>query len=120
MSGGNGRDPDNDRDSGTLAPMGSLSELVLEVVGQLADVDRIDAAEEAVWQRSGRPFAALAANALEVRLQPPVARAALRTPDTEPSRRGEGWVRFAPPMLDQFAGDRVVAWIESGWRHAAE
>jgi hypothetical protein len=120
MSGGNGRDPGRDRDSGRSPPPGRLVELVLEVVGQLADVDRIDADEEAVWQRSGRPFAALAADALEVRLQPPVARAALRTPDTEPSRRGEGWVRFAPPTLDQFAADRVAAWIESAWRHAAD
>jgi hypothetical protein len=119
MSGGNGRDPEGRRDA-RLAPPGRLAELVLEVVSQLADVDRIERDEEAVWQRSGRPFAALDGDVLEVRLQPPVARAALRTPDTGPSRHGEGWVRFAPPTPDQFATDRVVAWIESAWRHAAD
>jgi hypothetical protein len=120
MSGGNGREPGDGGEGQPAAPR-MLAGLVLEVVGQLADVDRIDADEGTVWQRSGRPFAALATDTLEVRLQPPVARAALRTPDTGPSRRGEGWVRFAPPpSLDQFAADRVAAWIESAWRHAAD
>jgi hypothetical protein len=120
MSGGNGREPGGDRDARTSAAPGGLAELVLEVVGQLGDVGRIDGDDEAVWQRAGRPFAALAGDALEVRLLPPVARAALRTPDTRPSRRGEGWVRFAPPTLDQFAADRVAAWLQSAWRHAAD
>jgi hypothetical protein len=120
MSGGNGREPGGKPDA-RLAPPGQLVELASEVVSQLADVDRIDGDDEAIWQRSGRPFAVLAGDALEVRLQPSVARAALRTPDTGPSRRGEGWVRFAPPpSLDQFAADRVAAWIESAWRHAAD
>jgi hypothetical protein len=118
MSGGNGRDP-GDGGEGPAEP-DMLAELVLEVVDQLAGVDRIDDDDGALWRRAGRPFAALAGGALEVRLQAPVAHAALRTPDTAPSKRGEGWVRFAPPSLDRFAADRVAAWLESAWRHAAD
>jgi hypothetical protein len=120
MSGGNGRDPGGDRDAKDLATPVGLVDLAREVVGELADVSRIDGDDGAVWQRAGRPFASLAAGALEVRLQPPVARAALRTPDTSASPRGEGWVRFAPSVLDRFAADRAAAWLESAWRHAAD
>jgi hypothetical protein len=118
MSCGNGRDP-GDGGEGPADP-DMLAKLVLEVVDQLAGVDRVDDDDGAVWQRAGRPFAALGGGALEVRLQAPVAHAALRTPDTAPSRRGEGWVRFAPASLDRFAADRVAAWLESAWRHAAD
>jgi hypothetical protein len=58
--------------------------------------------------------------ALEVRLRPAVAAAALRTPDVEASARGAGWVRFAPPDVDEFARDRAVAWLESAIRLAIE
>ena len=53
-----------------------------------------------------------------MRLEPLVATAALRTPDTTASSRGPGWVRFAPAALDRFAADRAIAWIEHAWRHA--
>jgi hypothetical protein len=56
--------------------------------------------------------------AAEFRLDPPVAAAALRTPDTGPSRRGEGWVRFRPDVLDHHALDRAEAWFGSAWRRA--
>jgi hypothetical protein len=98
----------------------SLAELVLAIVGQLPDVSRVDDDDGAVWRRAGRAFASLAGDALEVRLQAPVARAALRTPDTRESPRGEEWVRFAPSELHRFAADRAAAWLESAWRHAAE
>lgn len=70
--------------------------------------------------RAGHPFAALTEHEIEVRLEPLVATAALRTPDTTESPRGPGWVRFAPPALDRFAADRAVAWIEHAWRHAGK
>ena len=97
----------------------SLPSLVVAVTDGLADVERVEAKDEVTWARSGHPFAALAGDLLEVRLQEPVARAALRTPDTSASARGEGWVRFAPASLDRYAADRARAWIESAWRHAA-
>ena len=64
--------------------------------------------------------AVLAADAVELRLRPSVAAAALRTPDVTPSARGAGWVRFTPAALDDFARDRAVAWLESAVRLAAE
>ncbi len=57
--------------------------------------------------------------AAEFRLDPAVAAAARRTPDTSPSDRGPDWVRFAPEELDEHAADRAVAWLGSAARRAA-
>jgi len=103
--------------NGSKAP--SLSSLVSVVTDGLAGAERTESKGEVTWVRSGRPFAALVGDVLEVKLQEPVARAALRTPDTSASARGEGWVRFAPATLDRYAADRARAWVESAWRHAA-
>ena len=67
-----------------------------------------------------KPFAVLDGGALEVRLDPTVAAAALRTPDTDASLRGHGWVTFSPSVLDQLAVDRAAAWLEYAWRHALD
>ena len=53
------------------------------------------------------------------RLDPAVAGAAVRTPDTSPSPRGGGWVRFAPTIVDDHAADRARAWFGSAARLAA-
>jgi hypothetical protein len=119
MKGGNGREPRDGPEPGQAGPPSAFAELVLEIVDELADVSRTDG-DATVWHRAGRPFASLAGDVLEVRLQPPVARAALRTPDTQVSARGEPWVRFSPSELDRFAADRAAAWLESAWRHAAD
>ena len=70
------------------------------------------------WSIGGVPFAALAKDRAEFRLDPAVAAAALRTPDTSPSARGHDWVAFAPADLDQHAIDRATAWLASAWRRA--
>ena len=54
----------------------------------------------------------------EFRLDPAVAAAALRTPDTSPSPRGADWVAFSPAALDGHALDRAKAWLASAWRRA--
>lgn len=72
------------------------------------------------WSAAGHPFAILTDAAVEIRLSGPVATAAANTPDTEPSTRGAGWIRFAPPALDGHAVDRLEAWFAFGWRHAAD
>ena len=70
------------------------------------------------WSIGGVPFAALANGRAEFRLDPAVAAAALRTPDTSPSARGHDWVAFTPADLDQHAIDRATAWLASAWRRA--
>lgn len=54
----------------------------------------------------------------EFRLDPAVAAAAQRTPDTSASERGPDWVRFSPVELDDHAIDRAVAWLGSAARRA--
>ncbi|HSK51357.1 MAG TPA: hypothetical protein VLA44_01280 [Clostridia bacterium] len=87
-----------------------------------AALDGIEVAEDGSvleWRHGGQPFAALDGNAAEFRLDPLVARAALRTPDTSPSTRGVDWVRFAPADLDAHGVDRAQAWFASARRRLA-
>jgi hypothetical protein len=72
------------------------------------------------WSRAGVDFAALGPDGIEIRLDPPIAAAAVRTPDTAPSPRGQDWVRFNPSDLDGHALDRLRAWLELGYRRAGE
>lgn len=73
------------------------------------------------WSVDQTVFAALdeAGDAVELRLDRAVARAATRTPDTTPSERGPDWVRFNPAQLDDQAVDRLEAWFAFAARHAA-
>ena len=78
-----------------------------------------DAATGAIeWSIGGRVFATAVGGRAEFRLDPAVAAAALRTPDTAPSGRGNDWVAFTPSDLDQHAIDRATAWLASAWRRA--
>ena len=70
------------------------------------------------WSARSVLFATLDGGMAEFRLDPLVARAALRTPDTSPSTRGEEWLAFAPSVLDDGAVDRAEAWFLSAHRHA--
>ena len=101
-------------------PIPTLRDLALEALDGLDEVTSAPGLDVTTYARGGHPFAALAARDIEVRLEPLVATAALRTPDTTESPRGPGWVRFSPGSLDRFAADRVIAWIEHAWRHADE
>jgi hypothetical protein len=106
--------------SNGTGPVLTLASLVDEVVGGLEAVDRHSGGRATVFERAGTPFAAIDGEALEVRLDPVVAVAALRTPDTDASTRGPAWVRFDPPELDRMAIDRATAWLEYAWRHALD
>ena len=86
----------------------------LENVG----VDRTGTAE--TWSVAGRPFAVLSGPAIELRMDPAVAHAATRTPDTTASERGPEWVRFEPAELDDHAGDRLAAWFIHAARRARD
>jgi len=72
------------------------------------------------WAIDGRPVAVLGADGLEAsfRLDPVVADAARRTPDTGTSARGAEWVTFRPAALDGHAIDRAVAWFGAAARRA--
>ncbi len=98
----------------------TLEVVVDDVVGDLDPVSRRADRSATVFERGDRAFAVLAGDSLEVRLDPTVAAAALRTPDTDASQRGRGWVTFSPSLLDQMAVDRAAAWLEYAWRHALD
>lgn len=70
------------------------------------------------FRRDGQAFAFAAGNVVEVKLDPEIAEAALRTPSTSGSSRGAGWVRLAPDETTQMDLDRARAWFLSAWRAA--
>jgi hypothetical protein len=122
-----GRDPvtDDGRPTDAGALEATPTDLTMaDVLGAAADEAGgvvAKAAEGATTFAAGAPpavFAALSGDRAEFRLDPLVARAALRTPDTSPSTRGPEWVAFAPAVLDDGAVDRAEAWFLSAHRRA--
>ena len=97
----------------------NLREALEETLGDLEGVEQAATGGGLEWRRGGLTFAALVGDIAEFRLDPPVASAALRTPDTSASKRGAGWVRFSPSVFDDHATDRAQAWLASAWRRAA-
>lgn len=105
--------------------MSGLADLLRSLADELTTADPQDLEQHEVgdsveYRRKGRPFTVASATAAEFRLRPDVASAALRTPDVRASDRGPEWVRFSPPALDRFALDRLTAWFDFAWRHAAD
>ena len=92
-----------------------LSAAAEDVAGIAAESD----GGSTTWSAAGRPFASLIGEWAEFRLDPMVARAALRTPDAAVSPRGADWVSFAPAVLDDPAIDRAEAWFLSAYRLAS-
>jgi hypothetical protein len=97
---------------------GALAALVDELAADAGDVTPTDTPAGREYARGGTTFAVLAGAAVELRLEPDIAEAARRTPDTGTSARGEDWVRFAPPGWDKHAEDRLEAWFRVAWRSA--
>ena len=105
--------------------MSELASLLASVADERStadpqDLERHEAGETVEFLRQGRPFAATTDTCAEFRLRPDVASAALRTPDVQASDRGPEWVAFSPASLDRFALDRLTAWFDFAWRHAAD
>ena len=98
----------------------TLADLLDDVAADLEDTERTPAADGSTveWSIAGITFASVSDGRAEFRLDPMVAKAALRTPDTADSGRGTDWVAFSPPELDQYAIDRATAWLASAWRRA--
>ncbi len=98
-----------------------LAELLVERAALLGGVEITPAPGGGMELRLAEvPFAVLEPGRAAFGLRPEVAAAALRTPDVGPGSRGPGWVSFAPQVLDDFARDRAIAWLESAWRLADE
>ena len=96
----------------------SLPALVAEIVIDLTESRARSVEGTTAWSRGDRPFAALGPAAIEIRLDPEIAAAASRTPDTAPSTRGPEWISFSPGELDSHAIDRLRAWLELAYRLA--
>jgi hypothetical protein len=71
-----------------------------------------------VWSLRDTPFTIVSADGATAsfRLDPVVAAAARRTPDTTGSARGPDWVEFRPAALDGHAIDRATAWFAAATR----
>jgi hypothetical protein len=97
----------------------TLQELLDEAAGELDGVI-VTPLEDGLAFRVGDQLIAVidGHGVAEFRLDPAVAGAARRTPDTAASERGPEWVRFAPSALDPHAADRAVAWLGSAARRA--
>jgi hypothetical protein len=95
-----------------------LADLLAAAAGAVPGCETVQAGGVTTWLLGGRSFAALAGGTAEFRLDAVVGAAARRTPDTAPSPRGPEWVAFSPPEIDQYAGDRVVAWFAAAGRRA--
>lgn len=96
----------------------TLDERVEAVIEELDGVTRQRDGESVAYATGGRVFAVLMQDLLEVALDPAIAAAALRTPDTLASSRGPGWVAFTPDGIDRFALDRAESWIRLAHRRA--
>ena len=96
----------------------TLDERVEAVLEELEGVIRRRDGAALLLAVGTRVFAVLGGEFLEVALEPAIATAALRTPDTRPSPRGAGWIAFWPRNADQFALDRAEAWIRLAHRRA--
>ncbi len=96
----------------------TLRSVIEESAAALPDVRVAKVGAETSWSRGDRVFAVLDDAAAELRLDIPIAAAAIQTPDTAASTRGREWVRFAPATLDGHAADRLKAWFGLGYRRA--
>jgi hypothetical protein len=98
----------------------ALAEILRDAAADLEDVDGREAGGEVTWSIRGVPFVVATPGTADFLFDPVVARAALGTPDTSPSRRGAGWIAFAPRELDQYAVDRATSWFGASYRVARD
>ncbi len=92
----------------------SLGDILADLLDEIGEVE-VSASRE--YAHDGIPFAwRPEEEVLEVRLGVDIAEAALRTPDTHVSERGDAWVRFSPPEWNEHARDRAQAWFRVAWR----
>ena len=91
-----------------------------QLLGELLDDTPDVTVRGTEHSRKGVVFAARPdANSVELRLGPDIAEAALHTPHTVTSPRGEEWVRLSTTNWGD-ANDRLEAWYRVAWRLAAK
>jgi len=98
----------------------SPAEAIDRLAAELDEIERREAGIAVEYARGGAVFAIREGLRLSFRLRPEIAEAALRTPDTTRSHRGNDWIAIQPRVVDGFALDRALAWFESAWRLAGE
>ena len=96
----------------------TLPAISAEIVVDLPRARSLSVDGTITWSVGDQAFAALGQFGIEIRLDPAIAAAATRTPDTAPSPRGKEWVRFNPHELDGHAVDRLRAWLGLAYRRA--
>jgi hypothetical protein len=99
-------------------PDGTL--LLSTIAGELEGIEAVGATEARTWSVGGTVFARETPDGVELRLDPAVAAAALRTADTHRSHDGPDRIVFRPGVLDRFAEDRLRAWFAHACRLARE
>lgn len=97
-----------------------LDDLAAALVASGASIERTTTSDAPSWATGAVTFAILGPAGVELRLDPRIAPAAVRTPDTAPSPRGPEWVRFNPRPIDPHAVDRLEAWFGLAARRASE
>ncbi len=111
--------------TGPVGPV-SLRDL-LEEAGAAADdeapwpvIAEVAADGATTWSMEDVAFATLdaAGTTASFRLDPVLAGAARRTPDTGASFLGPEWIEFRPAVLDGHAADRATAWFLAAIRRA--
>lgn len=98
-----------------------LGDVLEEAAAELELEGDVGADGATAYARAGVVFASLdpGGNVATFRLDRVIAGAALRTPDTRPSARGDVWVEFAPAEVDDHAIDRAQAWFAAAYRRAS-
>jgi hypothetical protein len=101
-------------------PDPAVAALLTTVATELEGLEQAGAAGTRTWSVGGTVFARETPVGVELRLDPAVAAAALRTADTHRSDDGPDRIVFRPGVVDRFAEDRLRAWFTHAHRLARE
>jgi hypothetical protein len=96
----------------------TLEAAIEAAVSELPSVTSRAAGRRREYLVASRVVATLDGSVAEYALDPAVAAAALRTPDTRRSASVSDRIAFEPQTLDRYAVDRAVAWFRSAVRRA--
>lgn len=99
----------------------NLEDVLGEAAAEAASEAVVDATGARTWASGDTVFATLDETGATAafRLDPVLAAAARRTPDTTTSGLGSEWVVFSPVVVDGHAADRARAWFAAAHRRAA-